>query len=206
VFTGIITEVGKVVSLLPESLTVRASQVLEGLALGDSIAVNGTCLTATAFDTTSFTVGLSAETLKRTNLGELRVGDPVNLEPAMRLGGKLGGHLVQGHIDGTGRIVSLTPASGSTVFRFAAPEEIMRYVVEKGFIAVDGISFTISARGADYFEVSVIDYTRAHTTFNVRRAGDKVNLEIDIMAKYAEQFSQARRSNLTLEYLKDSGF
>jgi riboflavin synthase len=205
-FTGIVSEVGQVISLESERLEVRAGPILKGLELGGSVAVNGTCLTMVAFTASSFTVGLSSETLQRTNLGMLKPGVPVNLERPLGLGGELGGHLVQGHIDGTGRILSLTPASGSTVYRFGAPPEILRYLVEKGFIAVEGISLTVSSRGLDYFEVSVIDYTRAHTNLDSHRIGDPVNLEVDIMAKYAEQFIKAQRSNLTMEFLRENGF
>jgi riboflavin synthase len=205
-FTGIVTEIGHVTSLIPDKLTVGASQSLRGLELGASIAVNGTCLTVINLTADTFTVGLSSETLNRTNLGKLKRGDPVNLERALGLGGELGGHLVQGHIDGTGTISRMTPASGSTVFRFEAPPEVQRYIVEKGFIAIDGVSLTITGKGHDYFEISVIDYTKSHTILNNRRTGDRVNIEIDIMAKYAEQFLQARKPGLTAEYLKEQGF
>ena len=205
-FTGIIAEVGKVISLQPDKLTVTAGQILKGLALGNSIAVNGTCLTVTSFNTSSFTVGLSTETLNRTNLGQLRNADPVNLERPLGLGGELGGHLVQGHVDGTGTVIGMIPSGGSTVFRFKSPPEILRYVVEKGFIAIDGISLTIAERGTDYFQVSVIDYTKAVTNLNKRRIGDQVNLEVDIMAKYAEQFMQSQHTRLTEDYLRTQGF
>lgn len=205
-FTGIVAEVGQVIALQPDSLSVNAEQSLKGLELGASIAVNGTCLTVTALNAVSFTVGLSAETISRTNLGKLRPGDPVNLERALGLGGELGGHLVQGHVDGTGQISGMTPASGSTVFRFSTTQEIMDYIVEKGFIAVDGISLTVTGRNSTYFDVAVIDYTKNHTTLNQRRIGDAVNLEIDILAKYVEQFMQSRRPAITMEYLKEQGF
>ncbi len=205
-FTGIVAEVGQVVSLQPDKLTVRAGTVLQGVELGASIAVNGVCLTVTNLAANSFTVGLAAETLNRSNLGRLKGGDPVNLERPLGLGGELGGHLVQGHIDGTAEITRTTPASGSTVFRFAAPPEIMRYVVEKGFIAIDGVSLTITTRNIEYFEIAVIDYTKSHTIFNNRRIGDQVNVEIDIMAKYVERFIQAQRPGLTAEYLREQGF
>jgi riboflavin synthase len=205
-FTGIVAEVGKVISILPDQLSISAGPVLKGLQLGGSVAVNGACLTVTAFSTGSFTAGLSPETVKRTNLSTLKSGDPVNLERPMLLGGELGGHLVQGHVDGTGRIAAIMPDGASTILRIEAPAEIMRYLVEKGFIAVEGISLTITAREAGYFQVSLIEYSKNHTNLAVRKIGDPVNLEIDIMAKYAEQFMQAQRSNLTLEYLKENGF
>jgi riboflavin synthase len=206
VFTGIVAEVGKVISLQPESLLVNADQILKGLELGASIAINGTCLTIIAFTANSFTVGLSDETLTRTNLGNLKSGDPVNLERPLGLGGELGGHLVQGHVDGTGQLTRMSPAGGSTIMRFSAPPEIMRYIVEKGFIAVDGISLTVTGRNNGYFEVSVINYTKNHTALNNRRIGDSVNLEVDIIAKYAEKFIQARRPGITEEFLREQGF
>jgi riboflavin synthase len=206
VFTGIIAEVGEVISLRPESLVVSANEILKGVELGASIAVNGTCLTVTGMTSNAFTVGLSAETIIRTNLGMLKRGDAVNLERPLGLGGELGGHLVQGHIDGTGQIVRMTPATGATIFRFAAPPEIMRYIVEKGFIAVDGISLTVTGKGNAYFEVSVIEYTKKHTILSSRKIGDLVNLEVDIIAKYAEQFMQPWRSGISEEYLKEQGF
>ena len=205
-FTGIVAEVGKVIFISSDKLTVGASQILKGLELGVSVAVNGTCLTVTSFDTNSFTVGLSAETLQRTSLEKLQAGSPVNLERPLGLGGELGGHLVQGHVDNTGKIVSMLPASGSTVFRIEAPTDIMRYVVEKGFIAIEGISLTVTAVGTGYFQVSVIDYTKANTNLSSHQIGDPVNLEVDIMAKYAEKFMQTQKSNITLEYLKENGF
>jgi riboflavin synthase len=205
-FTGIVAEVGQVIFISSEKLTVGASQILDGIELGGSVAVNGTCLTVTSFNTNSFTVGLSAETLNRTSLEKLKTGSPVNLERPLGLGGELGGHLVQGHIDNTGNIVSMVPDSGSTIIRIEAPEDIMRYVVEKGFIAIEGISLTITAVGAGYFQVSVVDYTRAHTNLADHMIGDPVNLEVDIMAKYAERFMQTRQSNITMEYLKENGF
>ena len=205
-FTGIVAEVGQVISLYPDKLTVGAGPVLKNVELGGSIAVNGACLTVTGFTTVSFTVGISAETLKRTNLGFLKTGDPVNLERPLGLGGELGGHLVQGHVDGLGYFMSSVPASGSFVFRFSAPPEILRYVVEKGFITVNGISLTITARSSSYFEVSVIDYTREHTNLGNLKTGSPVNLEVDILAKYVEQYLQSQRSNLTVEFLRENGF
>jgi riboflavin synthase len=205
-FTGIITEIGKILSIQPEKMIVSGSQILNKVELGCSIAVNGTCLTVTQFDSKSFTVGLAAETLKRTNLGSLENGDPVNLERALALGGELGGHLVQGHIDGTGKITSLMPASGSTIFRFEAPPEIIKYVVEKGFIAIEGISLTIAKSEIGYFETSVVDYTKNNTNLKYHKIGDPVNLEVDIMAKYVERFMQAQSNNLTKAFLMENGF
>jgi riboflavin synthase len=205
-FTGIVSEVGRIVSLQSENLTVSASNVLKGLELGASVAVNGTCLTVTTFDSSSFSVGLSPETLQRTGLGKLRPGAPVNLERAMGLGGELGGHLVQGHVDGTGLITSMVPQSGATLFTFKAPPEIMRYLVQKAYIAVEGISLTITALNEDSFSISVIDFTRSHTNLQYHQVGDTVNLEIDIMAKYAERFSKLQKPGISAEFLQEHGF
>ena len=205
-FTGIVQEVGRVISAQSGSLVIAADRVLKGMELGASIAVNGACLTVTRFNSSSFSVDVMPETLKRTNLGIISAGDVVNLERPMALGGELGGHLVQGHVDGTSRIAAITPAGDSLVMTFEAPPEIMRYVVEKGFIAVDGISLTIAERGTSYFRVSVVDYTRKYTNLGVRKVGDAVNLEVDIIAKYVEQFTQAGGKGITAEFLKEHGF
>jgi riboflavin synthase len=205
-FTGIVTEIGKILSIQPEKMVVKCSQILNKIELGCSIAVNGACLTVISFDSISFSVGLGEETLNRTNLGLLNNGDLVNLERALGLGGELGGHLVQGHIDDTGIIIAIVPAKGSTIFRFEAPLGIMKYIVEKGFIAIEGISLTISAERTSYFEVSVVDYTRINTNLQYHEIGDSVNLEIDIMAKYIERFIQRQNSNLTKDFLVKNGF
>jgi riboflavin synthase len=206
VFTGIIEEVGSVASVKTGSLVITASDVLRGMELGGSIAVNGACLTVTSFDTKSFSVDIMLETLKRTNLGLLSVGDRVNLERPLALGGRLGGHLVQGHVDATGRITSIIWEGGAMLVRFEAPPEVMRYVVEKGFIAVDGASLTVVARDTSSFQVSIVDYTRKHSTLGSRRVGDLVNLEVDIIAKYVERLSQARSTGITMDFLQEHGF
>jgi riboflavin synthase len=206
-FTGIVTEVGQVISLLPGKLSVSASQILKNVELGASIAVNGTCLTVTSFDANSFSVDIAPETQRRTTLGNLKKGDYVNLERALGLGGELGGHLVQGHVDGTGNLISTRPEGSAYIFRFNAPAAIMHYLVEKGFIAIEGISLTITGLGTDYFEVSVIDFTRKHTVLQYRKTGDAVNLEIDIMAKYAERFMQNQSpSRINTGFLAENGF
>ncbi len=205
-FTGIIEEVGRVTSAQPKNLVIAASSVLQGMELGGSIAVNGVCLTITNFTTTSFSVDIMPETLGRTNLGLLRAGDTVNLERPLALGERLGGHLVQGHVDNIGRVASIKRGGGAIIIRFEAPPEVMRYVVEKGFIAVDGVSLTVVARDASSFQVSVVDYTREHTTLGSRQVGDLVNLEVDVIAKYVEQLSQARSPSVTKDFLQEHGF
>jgi len=206
VFTGIIEEVGKVTSAQPESLVVAASKVLQGLELGGSVSVNGVCLTVTSFDTRSFSVGLMPETIERTNLGVLSIGEGVNLERPLTLGKPLGGHLVQGHIDNTGRVNSVTWDGDAMLVRFEAPPEVIRYMVAKGFMAVDGVSLTVVDFNTSSFLVSVVDYTREHTTLGSRRVGDLVNLEVDIVAKYVERLSQPRRPGVTIDFLQEHGF
>jgi len=206
VFTGIVAEVGRVISALPSNLVIAAKQVLQGMERGQSIAVNGVCLTITDFNATSFSVDIMSETLRRTNLGLLSAGDGVNLERPLALGGQLGGHLVQGHVDATGRIASITWDGEAMIIKCEAPSEVMRYVVEKGFIAVDGVSLTVVAKDVSSFQVSIVEYTQQHTTLGSRRVGELVNLEVDIIAKYVEQLSLARRPGITVDFLQEHGF
>jgi len=205
-FTGIIEEIGKVVSISSESLVIAASQTVKGMRHGDSIAINGACLTVTDFTTNSFSVDVMPETLRRTNLGLLKVGDGVNLERPLTLGGQLGGHLVQGHVDDTGRVASVIWEGKAMLLRFEAPPEVMRFTVPKGFIAVDGVSLTIVDKDTSSFWVSIVEYTRQHTTLGDRQVGDLVNLEADIIAKYVEQLSQPHRTGITAEFLAEHGF
>ena len=205
-FTGIVEEVGKVASAQPGNLVITASSVCRKMELGDSIAVNGVCLTITNFNDNSLSVDIMLETLRRTNLGLLRAGDSVNLECPLALGGRLGGHLVQGHADDTGRVASVMLDGGAMLIRFEASPEVMCYVVEKGFIAVDGVSLTIVARDTGSFEVSIVDYTLKNTGLGSQQVGDLVNLEVDIIAKYVEQFIQSRDSSITLDLLREQGF
>ena len=205
-FTGIVEEVGRVTPAQSGKLVISASHVLQGMELGGSIAVNGVCLTVTSFNTNSLSVDIMLETLKRTNLGLLSAGDEVNLERPLTLEKPLGGHLVQGHVDDTGRVASIMWDGEATLIRFEAPPEIRRYIVEKGFIAVDGVSLTVVTKDASSFQVSVVDFTRKHTTLGSRRVGDQVNLEVDIIAKYVEQLSQPRRSGITVSFLQEHGF
>ncbi|MFC1966151.1 riboflavin synthase [Chloroflexota bacterium] len=205
-FTGIIEEVGTVTSAKSGNLVIAANKVLQGMELGDSIAVNGVCLTMTSFGASSFSAGIMAETLKRSNLGLLSAGDRVNLERPLTLGGRVGGHLVQGHIDDTGRVASVRWEGESAVIRIEAPTEVMRYILEKGFIAIDGISLTVTAMDTSSFQVSIVDYTRRHTTLGNRQVGDSVNLEVDIIAKYVEHLKEARRPGITVDFLQEHGF
>ena len=205
-FTGIVEEVGKVSSASTTKLVISARQVVDGINPGDSIAINGACLTVTDFDRASFSVDVMPETLQRTNLGQLKAGDGVNLERPTTLGGRLGGHLVQGHIDDTGRIIAMEWEGEALLFHLETPPEVLRYTAPKGFIAVDGISLTITEKDNSSFQVSVVEYTRRNTTLGSRKVSDVVNLEVDIIAKYVAQFTQPQAGGLTAEFLIEHGF
>jgi riboflavin synthase len=195
VFTGIVEELGEVVAWadLPDAarITVRGPLVTSDAGAGDSIAVNGVCLTVVDVGAGSFTADVMKETLARSSLGRLTVGSPVNLERAVRVQDRLGGHLVQGHVDGTGEIVSVEPGAHWTVVTVSMPPELGRYVVEKGSITVDGISLTVSAVDHTEFQVSLIPTTLERTTLGRKAVGDAVNLEVDITAKYVEKLLAA---------------
>ncbi len=211
-FTGIVEEIGVVESLAQAAggyhLRVRARKVVEDLKLGDSVAVNGACLTVTRFDSSGFTVGLSPETLRRTNLGELEPGGKVNLERALRLADRLGGHYVQGHVDAVGTVAEQRREGDALLMRVALPRELSRYVVEKGFIAVDGISLTVTGCGVGWFAIALIPFTQQVVTLAGKRIGDRVNLEVDIMGKYVESLLGRReaREGVTAEFLAEHGF
>ncbi len=185
-FTGIVEEVGTVSVCQEYGLSVKAKKVTEDLRLGDSIAVNGTCLTVVELDKSQFRVDLAPETLRRTSLGELEVGRRVNLERPLAVSDRLGGHIVQGHVDAAGRVMSIRPEGDCYIFRIRTPKRLMPYVVEKGFIAVDGISLTVVNKGAASFTVSVIPYSFSNTNLEEKSAGHRVNVEVDILAKYVE--------------------
>lgn len=191
-FTGIIEEVGAVEALLEIeggwSLTVRARTVLAGAELGHSLAVNGTCLTVTALKADSFTVGLSPETLRRTNLGDLKPGDGVNLERSLAANGRVGGHFVQGHVDGTGVIQAFKPEGDSLWVTVRAAPDLLRYIVPKGFVAVDGVSLTVVDVLPEAFTFMLVAYTRQHVTLPQKEVGSRVNLEVDMLGKYVEKF------------------
>eukprot|EP00455_Lapot_gusevi_P055628 TRINITY_DN9065_c0_g1_i1.p1 TRINITY_DN9065_c0_g1~~TRINITY_DN9065_c0_g1_i1.p1 ORF type:complete len:240 (+),score=72.10 TRINITY_DN9065_c0_g1_i1:88-807(+) len=207
-FTGIVEEMGRVISLTGANNTqwsnnpddnkdvapdgwvmvVEASVVLQGVNLGDSIAVNGVCLTVTSFTENSFTVGLSPETLRCTNLGDLQAGQPVNLERSLTPHSRMGGHFVQGHVDGTGVISNFRPDGDSLFVTITAAPKLVKYVVRKGYIAVDGTSLTVVDVGADWFSFMLVAYTQQKIVVPKKQVGDRVNLEVDIMGKYIEKF------------------
>ena len=185
-FTGIIEEVGTVAELGDFKLTINAGKVLEDQKMGDSIAVNGTCLTVVDHDRSTFSVDLSPETLSRTSLGSLAQGHKVNLERPLAVSDRLGGHIVQGHVDATGRITSSRTEGNSQILRIRYPNRLRVYIVEKGYITVDGISLTVVQKGTSSFTLSVIPYTLENTNLQDKGPGDRVNLEADIVAKYVE--------------------
>ena len=195
-FTGIVEERGTVASVEPltnaERIAIRGSVVLADVRPGDSIAVNGVCLTVVDIGPDSFTADVMQETLKRSSLGSAGVGSEVNLERAARLDSRLGGHLVQGHVDGTGEVLVIEPDPHWTLMRISLPAGLGRYVVEKGSITVDGVSLTVVGVDDDGFSVSLIPTTLAETTLGSRRVGDTVNLEVDAIAKYVERLMQGR--------------
>lgn len=190
-FTGIVEEIGAVKAMDAGRLTIGASAVVSDVSVGDSIAVNGACLTVTEHDDASFAVDVVPETLRRTNLGALTAGSRVNLERSMPASGRFGGHMVQGHVDGTGVVRSISADGDALMMAFEASPWVMRYVVEKGFIAVDGTSLTIVHCDNFSFSVTLIPHTQANTVLGDKRVGDSVNLEADIVAKYVERLALA---------------
>jgi riboflavin synthase len=194
VFTGIVEEVGEVVEASETGLLIRGPLVTADAHLGDSICINGTCLTVTALNGDTFRVDTVPETRRRTNLGNLAAGSVVNLERALPANGRLGGHFVQGHIEGVGEIASLTREREAWLVQISTPPELLRFIVEKGFITVDGISLTVVSCDASGFVVTIIPYTYEHTNLRGRRVGDKVNLETDVLAKYVEQLLSREQS------------
>jgi riboflavin synthase len=195
-FTGIVEELGEIIEVRQDAevvvFTVRGPTVTSDAGHGDSIAVNGVCLTVIDEHGSTgdrFSVELVPETLERTGLGAITAGSRVNLERAMALGDRLGGHIVQGHVDGVATLVSRTPAERSDVLRFSLPPQLSRYVVEKGSITVDGVSLTVAAVDADSFSVALIPTTLALTTLGFREPGDVVNIEVDVLAKYVERLT-----------------
>ena len=206
-FTGIVEEIGRVQRIerngRSAALTIDCELVLDGTKIGDSIAVNGTCLTVTRLSGRSFAADVTPETLSRTAFSILQAGSPVNLERALRLGDRVGGHLVSGHIDGTGKVLSAVHDGNAVNLQIAVDPNKMKYILEKGSIAVDGVSLTVAGRERDRFSVSVIPHTGTQTTLLNRRPGDPVNLEFDMLGKYVEQFLKFEaRSELTMDTLR----
>lgn len=205
-FTGIIEEIGIVEETGRSQFAFEAHKVLDGAKVGDSIAVNGVCLTVVSVGADGFSVNVMPETLRCTNLGRLHYGDHVNLERALALGGRLGGHLVLGHVDNTGEILDVSSEEGARIMRISAPGELMPYMADKGFIGVDGVSLTMVGVGDFSFVVSLVAYTMENTTLGGKRPGDIVNLEVDIIAKYVENLKERKGQSLSVEFLEKYGF
>lgn len=209
-FTGIVEEVGAVISSVPRGtgavLEMSTGLPLEEIRTGDSLSVSGACLTVTGKGSRRFSADVSAETLSRTTLRSLRAGSRVNLERAMAVSGRLGGHLVYGHVDGTGTVHEIRPAGDSRVFHIHTDPSIMKLVVFKGAVAVDGVSLTVSAVRPNGFEVTLIPLTLDRTTFGAMRPGDMVNVETDIVGKYILRFLESKGSGISGDFLKKYGF
>lgn len=216
-FTGIIEEVGTLLAARKasksESLTIEAPYVLQDAKVGDSIAVNGICLTATSISGNTFTADVMAETMRRTSLGTLYTGSKVNLERAMAAGGRFGGHIVSGHIDGTGTIVNMEREENAVWVTIETTPQIMKYIIEKGSIAIDGISLTVATVSTDRFQVSIIPHTGQETTLLTKKPGDIVNLENDVVGKYVEHLlnfkepeNKKQSSKVDIGFLAEHGF
>lgn len=216
-FTGIVEEIGLIegVKKVEKSLylSIKCSKVLKETKIGDSIAVNGVCLTVTSLKKESFEADVMEESIRRSNLGKLSIGDKVNLERALSLEARLGGHIVSGHIDGTGEIESLAKEGNAILITIKANKEILKYIVEKGSMGVDGVSLTVIYINSDLFKVGVIPHTGKETILLTKKVGDKVNLECDVVGKYIEKFlrinnekKEEKSSSISEEFLKSNGF
>lgn len=209
-FTGIVEEIGRIHHISKtsraEKLVISCEKVLEGTKIGDSIAVNGTCLTVTAMDGTSFSADVMPETMRRTAFSLFRPGTPVNLERALRLGDRLGGHIMMGHVDGTGRILSMKKDDNAVNISISTDRKWMRYIIEKGSVAVDGISLTVAGRTEKSFSIALIPHTGSETALLLKHPGDLVNLECDYLGKYVEQLlKEGPTEGLTMGMLETLG-
>lgn len=209
-FTGIVEEVGRISKVNQGSLVMKASKVLEGTKLGDSIAVNGVCLTVVSLGKTEFEADVMPETKRCSNLRDIKVGDIVNLERAMAADGRFGGHMVSGHIDGEGEIMEIREEENAIWYGVRVKEELLKYMVQKGSVAIDGISLTVAKVESDRFFVSVIPHTRKETALSSKKTGNKVNIECDIVGKYIEHFISIKvpekKSSLDESFLREYGY
>ena len=214
-FTGIVEEIGELSSITKSSkgarITIKAKKVLEDVKLGDSICTNGVCLTVTDFDKEKFSVDVMAETMRRSNLGSLSKGSRVNLERALRACDRLGGHIVSGHIDGVGEIESYTKEDNAVWISVKVPDSLLKYIVEKGSIAIDGVSLTVAYVDHERFKVSIIPHTKDATTLLKKNIGEMVNLECDIVGKYIEKFikheeNPSAKKGIDIDFLSTHGF
>lgn len=212
-FTGIVEEIGYLESVARSGqsmkIRIKAAKVLEGVKIGDSISTNGVCLTVTAFDTSSYTADVMPETMRLTNLGRLVKGSPVNLERAMPASGRFGGHIVSGHIDGVGQVRSFREEDNATWIGVACPQKLLKYIIAKGSIAMDGTSLTVVDTDKSGFWVSIIPTTKEATALLNKQPGDPINLECDIIGKYVERllaFQDHGKADISMDFLKDNGF
>jgi len=219
-FTGIIEEIGKITGVIKgqrsSQLWVQGAVIIDDLKLGDSVAVNGVCLTVSQLSENKWMADVMSETLSRSNLGDLKGGSVVNLERAMPANGRFGGHMVAGHIDGTGHIIQIIKDDNAVIFEIGAPLKILRYIIEKGSIAIDGISLTVIEMTADSFKVSIIPHTIKQTILGIKKPGDPVNLENDLVGKYIEKLllnpapktdrNLEKSAGLTIDFLTEAGF
>lgn len=198
-FTGIVQEVGSVVAAVEGGLKIHSKRVLRNTKLGDSVCVNGVCLTIVEAGDDGITVNVVPETYSRTNLGGVKVGDAVNLEPAMQVGERLGGHIVQGHIDGAAQLVQRDEDGDYVLFTLEPSPTLMPFIVEKGSVTLDGVSLTVARRDDRTFAVALVPFTLQHTNFDRRKIGDQLNLEVDVLAKYVEQLLRPYAERALLE-------
>jgi riboflavin synthase len=209
-FTGIIEEKGVIKNIKTggrsSRIVISAGKVLEDMKAGDSINTDGVCLTVTEFSSSSFTVDVMPETMLRSTIGKMKPGSPVNLERALLLTGRLGGHIVSGHIDGTGSLEKIRKDENAIWLTVVTGKQVLRYIVEKGSVAIDGISLTVAKVDHHAFEVSVIPYTQAETTILSKKAGDTVNIECDIIGKYVEKLSSSDKEKIDVNFLAENGF
>lgn len=214
-FTGIVEEIGKVQNIKMNTkssrLTIEGKKILEDIHIGDSISVNGVCLTVTTFNNNTFTADVMNETLTRSSLGELKKGSFVNLERAMPVNGRFGGHIVSGHIDGTGQVRKIEKDDNAIWYNISLENKLMKYVVEKGSIAIDGVSLTVAKVSENEFSVSIIPHTAEETILSHKSVGDIVNIENDIVGKYVDKLitfknEKKQESNITMEFLINNGF
>ena len=216
-FTGLIEEIGHIKTIERGGkairLSISANKIMDDVKIGDSIATNGICLTVVSYDSTGFTADVMPETMNRTSFGSLGIGSRVNLERAVRVGDRLGGHMVSGHVDGLGEIVGQEKDDNAIWVSIAAPSNILKYVIEKGSIAIDGISLTVAYVDEKMFKVSIIPLTQDDTTLTSKKAGEKVNLECDMTAKYIEKFmfhrdeeTKSEKTDISMDFLREHGF
>jgi riboflavin synthase len=214
-FTGLVEEIGEIKSIEKGAksarITIKAEKILEGISLGDSVSTNGVCLTVTEFNKSNFSVDVMAETIRNSNLGKLKPGSKVNLERALKLSDRLGGHMVSGHIDGTGTIVEFYKEENATWVSIETTVDILKYIVHRGSITIDGISLTVAYVDENIFKVSIIPHTKDETTLVVKKIGDEVNLECDMLAKYVEKLlkygeAPKEKKAISMDFLQKNGF